>query len=572
MTRPSASWNWYEPGASGMRAGGRALDHLLHPAGSTRTRTACPTDPATGAPTRVRRPMDDGDPAPRPSRVARGWLLGRRRLRVLFVVIGGGASRRPSATPTRASTARCGAYSARSLRTLGVVDSHARRRAHRRHRVRHPPAGHRRRRRRVTQPSAGPARGPAAPRPGWRPWPRSCSAVPARRARRASTPLVGRCCHRAGRADPAWRSSTGRCSTRRSCAFPFGVLVITAGPRLDTGSGPPTSAPRATGGRVALFAGADRLVQAAELAALRRGAAATGAAPPTDRAPGRAPLSAAAAPVGVGALARRGRGGSTATSTRCSTSSADGPASRRASAIGDMVVVPAAVARQPARPVVRRPDRLPGRAPRSASSDRWRPWRCCRYALYAVVFRQAAAGHQYWNYWVLLPTAVGWAYLLRAVVGEVGDGAHRRVPPAPRATARGGGHRGVRRRLRCAPPRPGRAATSTTAIGSPCSSTTPPSRRPDRPRLRRPAVPARTRGSPTTRTCAPFPIGVGGPVPSRRHRRPRPPGADPRRLRRRRPALRVVHRRHLGGAAVSYGDVRTRLVPCAARRLGPTAH
>ncbi len=40
-------------------------------------------------------------------------------------------------------------------------------------------------------------------------------------------------------------------------------------------------------------------------------------------------------------------------------------------------------------------------------------------AVYAVIFRQAAAGHQYWNYWVLLPTAIGWAYLLRGVVREV---------------------------------------------------------------------------------------------------------------------------------------------------------
>ena len=34
-------------------------------------------------------------------------------------------------------------------------------------------------------------------------------------------------------------------------------------------------------------------------------------------------------------------------------------------------------------------------------------------AVYAMVFRQAAAGHQYWNYWALLPAAVGWAYALR---------------------------------------------------------------------------------------------------------------------------------------------------------------
>jgi hypothetical protein len=32
--------------------------------------------------------------------------------------------------------------------------------------------------------------------------------------------------------------------------------------------------------------------------------------------------------------------------------------------------------------------------------------------VYALVFRQAAAGHQYWNYWALLPAAVGWAYAL----------------------------------------------------------------------------------------------------------------------------------------------------------------
>ncbi len=30
--------------------------------------------------------------------------------------------------------------------------------------------------------------------------------------------------------------------------------------------------------------------------------------------------------------------------------------------------------------------------------------------LYAVIFRQAAAGHQYWNYWAVIPTAVGFAW------------------------------------------------------------------------------------------------------------------------------------------------------------------
>ncbi len=30
--------------------------------------------------------------------------------------------------------------------------------------------------------------------------------------------------------------------------------------------------------------------------------------------------------------------------------------------------------------------------------------------VYAVIFRQAAAGHQYWNYWAVIPTAVGFAW------------------------------------------------------------------------------------------------------------------------------------------------------------------
>jgi hypothetical protein len=30
--------------------------------------------------------------------------------------------------------------------------------------------------------------------------------------------------------------------------------------------------------------------------------------------------------------------------------------------------------------------------------------------VYAVAFRQAAAGHQYWNYWALIPTAIGFAW------------------------------------------------------------------------------------------------------------------------------------------------------------------
>ena len=54
--------------------------------------------------------------------------------------------------------------------------------------------------------------------------------------------------------------------------------------------------------------------------------------------------------------------------------------------------------------------------------------------VYAVIFRQAAAGHQYWNYWAVFPTAIGWGYLLHLLVGELrrpGEtGASRRGPVA----------------------------------------------------------------------------------------------------------------------------------------------
>jgi hypothetical protein len=46
--------------------------------------------------------------------------------------------------------------------------------------------------------------------------------------------------------------------------------------------------------------------------------------------------------------------------------------------------------------------------------------------LYAVIFRQAAAGHQYWNYWAVFPTAVGWGYLLDLVAREIGRSARTR--------------------------------------------------------------------------------------------------------------------------------------------------
>jgi len=45
--------------------------------------------------------------------------------------------------------------------------------------------------------------------------------------------------------------------------------------------------------------------------------------------------------------------------------------------------------------------------------------------VYAVVFRQAAAGHQYWNYWALIPATVGYAWMFERVRRDL----------APRAVA-----------------------------------------------------------------------------------------------------------------------------------------
>jgi hypothetical protein len=39
--------------------------------------------------------------------------------------------------------------------------------------------------------------------------------------------------------------------------------------------------------------------------------------------------------------------------------------------------------------------------------------------VYAIVFRQAAAGHQYWNYWTLIPTAVGFAWAFGKLSADV---------------------------------------------------------------------------------------------------------------------------------------------------------
>lgn len=45
--------------------------------------------------------------------------------------------------------------------------------------------------------------------------------------------------------------------------------------------------------------------------------------------------------------------------------------------------------------------------------------------LYAAIFRQAAAGHQYWNYWAIFPAAIGCGYLLQLLVAAVGDADRR---------------------------------------------------------------------------------------------------------------------------------------------------
>jgi hypothetical protein len=53
---------------------------------------------------------------------------------------------------------------------------------------------------------------------------------------------------------------------------------------------------------------------------------------------------------------------------------------------------------------------------------RWRPVAglgLATVAGYAVLFRGAAAGHQYWLYWALLPVAVGFGYLFGPVAGRV---------------------------------------------------------------------------------------------------------------------------------------------------------
>jgi 4-amino-4-deoxy-L-arabinose transferase-like glycosyltransferase len=51
---------------------------------------------------------------------------------------------------------------------------------------------------------------------------------------------------------------------------------------------------------------------------------------------------------------------------------------------------------------------------RAAWDERMRPVAAMSLAIvvvYAIVFRQAAAGHQYWNYWALIPATVGYAWM-----------------------------------------------------------------------------------------------------------------------------------------------------------------
>ncbi|WP_334142862.1 ArnT family glycosyltransferase [Rhabdothermincola sp.] len=44
-------------------------------------------------------------------------------------------------------------------------------------------------------------------------------------------------------------------------------------------------------------------------------------------------------------------------------------------------------------------------------------------ALYALVFHAASAGHQYWNYWAVLPAAVGFAYVFDRLARDAGTNA-----------------------------------------------------------------------------------------------------------------------------------------------------
>lgn len=49
--------------------------------------------------------------------------------------------------------------------------------------------------------------------------------------------------------------------------------------------------------------------------------------------------------------------------------------------------------------------------------------------VYAVVFREAAAGHQYWNYWALLPTGVGFGYAFERMVRALRGRSPRSLMP-----------------------------------------------------------------------------------------------------------------------------------------------
>lgn len=52
--------------------------------------------------------------------------------------------------------------------------------------------------------------------------------------------------------------------------------------------------------------------------------------------------------------------------------------------------------------------------------------------LYALALREGSGGHQYWNYWGLLPAAVGLAYLLDLIEAHLGRAAMGPRPPGAR--------------------------------------------------------------------------------------------------------------------------------------------
>ena len=296
-----------------------------------------------------------------------------RRMRRSFVAIGCGRITAPFGDSDEGINGAVWALERQSLRDARRRRLAARRPAHRRQPSTPPTRRAPSSRPPRPRPSAATARGPAGPRPGWRPWPRSlllyrlgrrAAVRPARRRRRRprSSP------------SPRWRSSTGRCSTRPIVAFPFGVArdhVLV--PRLERRASRRPGRRRADGaGRAVRRArSAGRPPCSPRCAALALAARALRHRPGALRAALPYLLGGA---VGVGAVAvvvvvglRR-----LPHAVRQVRRTLGRVVGRRARRHG---VVPAPVAGQPARPVVRRPDRLRRRRCATAASGRWPPWR-----------------------------------------------------------------------------------------------------------------------------------------------------------------------------------------------------